>query len=325
MCARAVFEACGAKVQEFDDIKAKHKPTAGLPVVHEIVFNDLLRNADAVCVVLAPEEEAVLAKHLRKNTEDGQKCMRPRPNVLYEAGLAVRAMPGRVLPLRFVPVDIPSDLLGVYAQIWKSPVAVYDYVHEWLSGLSDHLELKKKDPSKVSSLTYDSGVFLTDEEQLGRLERYVREFDETSHGAIYGALARAGAAYRERLADRRAKGQSTSVAGSDLYCSELAAMYRNRATKVVEAAEAVGLDLERHHFAIIQHITKPVYQEFAALAASDLYKILASVEDPGIGVEAGCVQSMRNCDASTMNSLLPIWQTKLKEIVREGRVGLRPS
>lgn len=68
--------------------------------------------AAAVIIIMAPEEEAKLIKKMQTEPNDGKLFRQPRPNVIFEAGLALGVKETKTIILQFGEMRIFSDILG---------------------------------------------------------------------------------------------------------------------------------------------------------------------------------------------------------------------
>lgn len=87
---------------------------SGAPFVFEILERGF-EVARAVLVVLTPDEEVTLRAVLRTEPGDAKPRYQPRPNVLFEAGMAFMRNRSRTILLDFGSTDMLSDLHGVHA------------------------------------------------------------------------------------------------------------------------------------------------------------------------------------------------------------------
>lgn len=71
--------------------------------------------AQAIVVILTPDEEATLRSTLCTERGDERTRLQPRPNVLFEAGMAFMRDRNRTILLSFGSTDMLSDLHGVHA------------------------------------------------------------------------------------------------------------------------------------------------------------------------------------------------------------------
>jgi predicted nucleotide-binding protein len=71
-----------------------------------------MNDAGAVIVIMAPEEEAQLIKELQTEPGDDEVYKQPRPNVIFEAGLALGIKESKTIILQFGDIRIFSDILG---------------------------------------------------------------------------------------------------------------------------------------------------------------------------------------------------------------------
>jgi predicted nucleotide-binding protein len=82
------------------------------PFVFEILERGF-EIAQAVVVILTPDEEATLRSALRTEPGDAKSRHQPRPDVLFEAGMAFMRDRRRTILLKFGSTDMLSDLHGV--------------------------------------------------------------------------------------------------------------------------------------------------------------------------------------------------------------------
>jgi predicted nucleotide-binding protein len=105
------LRAVGLQAWTFDD--EIHEAPHSAPIA-EIVSRGVSRTR-AVIALLTPDEFACLAPDLRTAT-DSERDMRrwqPRPNVIYEAGMAMALNRDGTILVTVGRVDLPSDLDGV--------------------------------------------------------------------------------------------------------------------------------------------------------------------------------------------------------------------
>jgi hypothetical protein len=74
-----------------------------------------LEAAQAVLVVFAPEDEARLIKRFATSPEESEISPQPRPNVLFEAGMAFALYPQRTVVIEIGRLRRASDLEGLNA------------------------------------------------------------------------------------------------------------------------------------------------------------------------------------------------------------------
>lgn len=95
----------GLQVKSFEEAAAEAGPNA---VVREVVKN-AVTNSGAVLVLFTPDEKAKLVESLGTEVER----LQARPNVLYEAGLAM-GLNASTIFVSVGNVDVPSDLHGTH-------------------------------------------------------------------------------------------------------------------------------------------------------------------------------------------------------------------
>jgi predicted nucleotide-binding protein len=109
---RKLLFSVGLRPLEFDRISAD---LGNKSSIFEIVREGVSR-AQAVIALFTPDELAVLQTSLRGPTEKAEEIARfqPRPNVLYEAGLAFALNPNGTVLVSVGNVAFPSDLAGIH-------------------------------------------------------------------------------------------------------------------------------------------------------------------------------------------------------------------
>lgn len=79
--------------------------------IHEAIKKSM-DDAGAVIVIMAPEEEATLLKKFQSEPGDEKTYFQSRPNVIFEAGLALGLKEEKTLILQFGESRIFTDILG---------------------------------------------------------------------------------------------------------------------------------------------------------------------------------------------------------------------
>lgn len=111
----AVFEflrSIDLRPLEWDDI-ARQTGSAS-PFVFEVLMR-AFEVAQAVIVILTPDEQASLRPMLQTEPSDTRVRLQPRPNVLFEAGMAFMRDRDRTILVELGSTDMLSDLHGVHA------------------------------------------------------------------------------------------------------------------------------------------------------------------------------------------------------------------
>jgi predicted nucleotide-binding protein len=111
----AFLEALKLEPRDFDDFVQKSK---GSPYVGEIL-NTAYAEAQAVVVLLTPDDEVRLkAEFHRENEPDYEKTLagQARPNVLFEAGMAMSSHQDRTILVRLGELKPFSDIGGRYVR-----------------------------------------------------------------------------------------------------------------------------------------------------------------------------------------------------------------
>lgn len=68
---------------------------------------------------MVPEENTHLVEKYQSEPDDGKNCFQPRPNVIFEAGLALGIKENKTIILQFGDVRIFSDILGKHILKYK--------------------------------------------------------------------------------------------------------------------------------------------------------------------------------------------------------------
>jgi predicted nucleotide-binding protein len=106
------LNALGLRDWTFDQVSFELGPN---PVISDIVRRGV-SGAQAVIALFTPDEYVSLEPMLRFSSDDDKEVRRwqPRPNVLYEAGLAMGMNKEGTLFVTIGKVDLPSDLDGIH-------------------------------------------------------------------------------------------------------------------------------------------------------------------------------------------------------------------
>jgi predicted nucleotide-binding protein len=109
-----LLRAMGLDPIEWDTaIAATGKPDA---TIRDIV-DALFRLGKAAVIMFTPDDLVVLRPSIRKNKEpehEREVTGQPRPNVIYEAGMAMALYPNRTVVVSIGPVKSLSDLSGLH-------------------------------------------------------------------------------------------------------------------------------------------------------------------------------------------------------------------
>ncbi len=121
------------------------------------VIESAFKNAQAVIVLLSPDDEVRLSPELWKNNEDEIEkkiCLQARPNVLFEAGMAFGTHPDRTLLVEVGQVKTFSDVAGRHVvRLSNSPDRRND--------IAERLETSGCDVSRSGSDWLKIGDFTT--------------------------------------------------------------------------------------------------------------------------------------------------------------------
>lgn len=110
----AVFEflrVIDLRPLEWDEVASQ--TGSGSPFVFEVLAR-AFDVAQAVVVILTPDEEVALRPMFHTEPGDARTRFQPRPNVLFEAGMAFMRDRNRTILLDFGPTVELSDLHGVH-------------------------------------------------------------------------------------------------------------------------------------------------------------------------------------------------------------------
>lgn len=79
--------------------------------VHEAIKSSI-NEVGAIVVIMAPEEKVQLIKKYQTQPSDAKQEYQPRPNVIFEAGLALGLKEEKTIILQFGETRIFTDILG---------------------------------------------------------------------------------------------------------------------------------------------------------------------------------------------------------------------
>jgi predicted nucleotide-binding protein len=91
--------------------EAVRRTALGSPYIGQ-VLDALFRDAQAIVVILSPDESVELRHDLRTNDSNDDHGWQPRPNVFVEAGMALAKDEPHTILVRIDVVRVASDLLG---------------------------------------------------------------------------------------------------------------------------------------------------------------------------------------------------------------------
>lgn len=166
---RAFLESLGLRVVEWSEAKKDAKGQS--PYVIEIVKKAIKNKA--VLVLLTPDEVTFLRNWFVTDKEDSEPAAQSRPNVLFEAGLALGANPHHTVIVVMGSARIPSDLLGLHIEKFDgSPEkrqALADELKKagcninrngtrWLNKAGSHYFEKALKRQKESDIKVDRGI-----------------------------------------------------------------------------------------------------------------------------------------------------------------------
>ena len=103
--------------QDFED--ARRLTEHPMPYIGD-VLDTAFQTAQAVLVLFTPDERVELGERLRTGNQPPVVEYQPRPNVLIEAGIALKTHPDRTLILEMGNVRSPSDLAGRHVVRWSA-------------------------------------------------------------------------------------------------------------------------------------------------------------------------------------------------------------
>jgi CAP12/Pycsar effector protein, TIR domain len=130
-----------------------HETGNASPFIYEILEKGF-EIAQAIIVILTPDEIVELQPALRTEEDDGRQRYQPRPNVLFEAGMAFMRDRNRTILLEFGSIAQASDLHGIHAlRVARSAGA------EFRSILADRLETAGCTPSRKGQNWLTAGNF----------------------------------------------------------------------------------------------------------------------------------------------------------------------
>lgn len=94
-----------------------------------------IEKAGAVVVIMAPEEDATLDKEFWSEEGDEKIYKQPRPNVIFEAGLALGMKESKTIILQFGELRIFSDILGKHVTKYRGKDKENDFKLDLLDKL----------------------------------------------------------------------------------------------------------------------------------------------------------------------------------------------
>lgn len=102
-------------------------------------LNDAIKtsidNASAIVVIMAPEDEAQLVEKYQTDEEDKKPHFQPRPNVIFEAGLALGIKEEKTIILQFGTIQIFSDILGKHILKYKGKANEVNFKNDFYQKL----------------------------------------------------------------------------------------------------------------------------------------------------------------------------------------------
>jgi predicted nucleotide-binding protein len=110
----ALLRAVGLQPQEWS--QAIKSAGGGNPYVKDVVRN-IMERAQAIVVILSPDDEAKLQDHFLGNGERAKEGMlrgQARPNVLFEMGIALGAHPKKTVIVKVGDTKTCSDIEGMH-------------------------------------------------------------------------------------------------------------------------------------------------------------------------------------------------------------------
>lgn len=116
------------------------------PYVGEIL-EAALRPAQAIVVVMTPDDEGRLLEPIRKDDPPHEKELTPQPrlNVVYETGLAMGLAPNRTVLVQIGKVKLFSDIQGVYIVHLDNTAATRNNLAQRLQNAHCPVDLKGND------------------------------------------------------------------------------------------------------------------------------------------------------------------------------------
>ena len=94
-----------------------------------------IEEAGAVVVIMTPEEDAQLNEKFWSEDGDDKIYKQPRPNVIFEAGLALGMKENKTIILQFGELRIFSDILGKHVTKYRGKDKENDFKLDLLEKL----------------------------------------------------------------------------------------------------------------------------------------------------------------------------------------------
>lgn len=313
----------GLNPVSFPDVKANRKPEFSPDYVHQIV-EDFFKQCSAAVVICCPEETATL--RLEFTTDGEEKAvverLQPRPNVLYELGLAIGRFESKVVVVQFGSFEWPSDLDGLHA--YRYEPGCWENIHGRLSQLG--LPLSPYD----STLRFRQWSLPNQKRQLkvvtpardvrNRLDAFVRSLDQEAHVQANQALCKAREEQRRLLTTARSEHPGAPVLAEHVYGSALRQLYEDRAAEIFGAAERVGLNYQEDAFFLMELLERDPFGSFIQSTARALSD---SAQSEGIELSMGTsLLAITNAHAEMKNMLPSAWAERIRHLARQANLEL---
>lgn len=104
------------------------------PYLNQAIITSI-EEAGAVVIIMAPEEQAKLVKELQSEEGDDKTYKQPRPNVIFEAGLALGMKESKTIILQFGESRVFSDILGKHITKYQGKEKENDFKVNFLQKL----------------------------------------------------------------------------------------------------------------------------------------------------------------------------------------------
>lgn len=155
---RQLLRALDLSVFEWE--QAVHATGAPNPYVGDIVEAGI-ENSDAVVVLFTPDDEVKLRDDLIVNTDgDDERLIRgqPRPNVIYEAGLARAMAPERTLIIAIGEVKVHTDIAGRHLVYVRNDAQSRHTIAQRLAGVGLRVDTSGQDWLSAGQFVLTGGL-----------------------------------------------------------------------------------------------------------------------------------------------------------------------
>lgn len=173
-------------------VQAIQTTKKGSPYIGE-VLDENLNLANAVIVLFTPDEIAILKKEYTQNDNEKKPVEQPRPNVLFEAGMAMGLKPDKTIFLEIGNIRDISDIIGrhvvkfdgspekrkeLISKLKNANCPVDESGTDWIT--DGEFEIDQKQESNFEEEDFQK----KDEEKQKQFEKVIKELEEVKSNTI---------------------------------------------------------------------------------------------------------------------------------------------